>query len=210
MISRFCILPLLGIALLSVGCSVLPRAKSPESYRLPQTSLLHTNAPPVAWSLRIETPRAEHTIDSNRIAVLPEGDVVSVYQDARWSDNATTLLRNRLVDGFRDDGRVGALMTDDDALPTDYELDGELRAFQSEYQGGAPNIVVRYNARLVERRSLRIVAARSFDVRQPVGGIAVPSVVVAFGQTCDTLSRQIVEWVFQQPLRADRPDDRSR
>lgn len=190
-----------AIALLA-ACSVLPKSEPQSIYRLPANPLPHTQASSVSWTLRIDTPQAERMIDSSRIAVLPEGDVVSVYKGARWSDNATKLLRNRWMDAFRDDGRIAGLSSDDDNLQADYSLTGDLRAFQSEYQGGQPVVVIRLDARLVHNNGLRIVASRRFEVTQPVGGKAVPQVVIAFGQASDALASQLVAWTLQQPLDA--------
>lgn len=184
------------------GCSVLPKAESPDIYRLPSTALPHAQAGAVNWSLRVDTPQADRSIDSARIAVLPRGDVVSVYQGARWSDRVPTLLRNRLLEAFRDDGRIAALSSDDMNLQADYALSGDLTAFQSEYRSGQPVIVVRYDARLVRNSGLRIVATHRFEISQPVGGTAVPQVVAAFGQASDALANQIVGWTLQQRMDA--------
>lgn len=183
------------------ACSVLPKAETPDIYRLPATPLPHAQAPTANWSLRINTPQAERMIDSSRIAVLPEGNVVSVYQGARWSDTATTLLRNRLIDAFRDDGRLPSVSSDDNALGADVTLAGDLRAFQSEYQGKTPTVVIRFDARLVQSGSLRVVATRRFDITQPVNGTAVPQVVAAFGQASDALASQVVAWTLQQSVQ---------
>ncbi|WP_266169953.1 ABC-type transport auxiliary lipoprotein family protein [Dyella subtropica] len=180
------------------GCSVLPKAESPDIYRLPSTALPHAEAGAVNWSLRIDTPQADRAVDSVRIAVLPQGDVVSVYQGARWSDRVPTLLRNRLLEAFRDDGRIAALSSDDTSLQADYALNGDLTAFQSEYRNGQPVIVVRYNARLVRNSGMRIVATHRFEISQPVSGTAVPQVVAAFGQASDALANQLVTWTLQQ------------
>lgn len=184
------------------GCSVLPKAESPNIYRLPSTALPHAQTAAVNWSLRVDTPQADRSIDSARLAVLPQGDVISVYQGARWSDRVPTLLRNRLLEAFRDDGRIAALSSDDMNLQADYALSGDLTAFQSEYRGGQPVIVVRYDARLVRNTGLRIVATHRFEISQPVNGTAVPQVVAAFGQASDTLARQMVEWTLQQRVDA--------
>ncbi|MFC4764061.1 ABC-type transport auxiliary lipoprotein family protein [Dyella koreensis] len=195
----FRVVGVLSLAWLA-GCSVLPKAESPEIYRLPSTALPHAQAGAVNWSLRIDTPQADRSIDSARIAVLPRGDVVSVYQGARWSDRVPTLLRNRLLEAFRDDGRIAALSSDDMNLQADYALSGDLTAFQSEYRSGQPVIVVRYDARLVRNSGLRIVATHRFEISQPVSGTAVPQVVAAFGQASDTLANQIVGWTLQQRM----------
>ena len=187
---------------LLAACSVLPKAESPDIYRLPQTALPRAQSSVVNWSLRVDTPQAARMVDSSRINVLPQGDVVSVYKGARWSDNGPTLLRNRVIDAFRDDGRIGALSSDDSSLQADYALAGDLRAFQSEYQGNQPVVVIRFDARLVQNNGLRIIATRRFEVSQPVSGTAVPQVVAAFGQASDQLASQLVAWTMQQPLQA--------
>jgi cholesterol transport system auxiliary component len=84
------------------------------------------------------------------------------------------LLRNRLLDGFQRDGRVQRLSADDSNLQADYELGGELQAFQSEYRAGQVEVVIRYDARLVQGRSQRILASKRFEVRQPLADKQVP------------------------------------
>ena len=195
---------LLAAMLATAACSVLPKAESPDIYRLPATPLPHAQANAVNWSLRVDTPQAERMLDSARIAVLPQGDMVSVYKGARWSDRITVLLRNRLLEGFRNDGRVAALSSDDTNLQADYVLSADLTAFQSEYRGKDPVVVLRYDARLVRNNGLKIVAARRFEVTQPVNGSAVPQVVAAFGQAGDALATQVVEWTLQQRMDAAR------
>ena len=196
---------LLAIALATAACSVLPKAESPDIYRLPAAPLPQAQASAVHWSLRVDTPQAERMLDSARIAVFPQGDMVSVYKGARWSDRVTVLLRNRLLEGFRNDGRVAALSSDDTNLQADYVLSADLTAFQSEYRGKEPMVVLRYDARLVRNNGLKIVAARRFEVTQPVHGTAVPQVVAAFGQAGDALAAQVVGWTLEQ--RADMARD---
>jgi cholesterol transport system auxiliary component len=190
---------LFAAALLALsGCSVLPKAESPDIYRLPAAPLPRAQANTVNWSLRVDAPQAERMLDSARIAVFPQGDMVSVYKGARWSDRVPVLLRNRLVEGFRNDGRIGALSSDDTNLQADYVLSGDLTAFQSEYRDKLPVVVVRYDARLVRNSGLKIVASRRFEVTQPVNGTAVPQVVAAFGQASDALAAQVVGWTLEQ------------
>ncbi len=193
--------PVLTAVMLLGACSIFPKPEPQEIYRLPSTPLPHADAQPVNWSLRVDTPQGGRMIDSARIAVLPQGDVVTVYRGARWSDPATTLLRNRLIDAFHDDGRIAALSSDDSSLQADYILTGDMRAFQTEYQGDHPVVVIRFDARLISNAGLRIVATHRFEVTQPVNGSAVPQVVTAFGQASDALAAQLVSWTLQQPAR---------
>ena len=152
----------------------------------------------VDWSLRIARPRTSLVLESPRIAVRPHGDEISVYQGARWSDPAPSLLRDRLMQAFQADGRVRGLSSDDSNLQADFELGGDLRAFQTEYPNGQASALIRYDARLVRTDDKRVVASRRFEVSQPVDGKKVAAVVSAFGKAGDTLSAQVLDWTLRQ------------
>ena len=185
-----------ALALIS-ACSILPKADPSDVYRLASAQPAGQGAS-VAWSLRVNKPQTSEFLDSPRIAVVPNGDLISSYANTRWSDPAPVLLRNRFMDGFQRDGRVTLLSTDETNLQADYELGGQLQAFQSEYHGNAVEVVIRLDARLVRGSDQRIVASRRFEVHQPVNDAKVPAVVAAFGQAGDQLNRQVVDWVVQQ------------
>ena len=179
------------------ACSILPKADPSDVYRLASAQAT-TQGTPVSWSLRLSKPQTSEFLDSPRIAVVPNGDLISSYANSRWSDPAPVLLRNRLLDGFQRDGRVTLLSTDDTNLQADYELGGQLQAFQSEYRGSAVEVVIRLDARLVRGSDQRIIASRRFEVHQPVTDIKVPAVVAGFGLAGDQLNKQVVDWVVQQ------------
>lgn len=190
--------PLLLAVLLLSACSILPKAEAPDVYLLPGSpGARPRQVSPLDWSLRIQTPQAGASLDSARIAVVPGDHVVTTYHGARWSDPAPVLLRDRLLDTFRNDGRVRALSSDEESLQADYVLGGALRAFQTEYQAGQPVVVIRYDAWLVRGRSQRIVATRQFELRQPSAGKAVPQVVEAFGRASDQLAADVLGWTVQ-------------
>ncbi|CAN2981923.1 cholesterol transport system auxiliary component [Pseudomonas sp. PM2] len=193
----------MALALVS-ACSILPKPDPSDVYRLAsaQPTIQGT---PVNWSLRVTKPQTSEFLDSPRIAVVPDGNLISNYANSRWSDPAPVLLRNRLLDGFQRDGRVTLLSTDETNLQADYELGGQLQAFQSEYRGKAVEVVIRLDARLVRGRDQRIIASRRFEVRQPVNDAKVPAVVAAFGQAGDQLNKQVVDWVVSQGNTALKP-----
>ena len=186
----------MALALVS-ACSILPKPDPSDVYRLASTQPA-SQGTPVSWSLRVTKPQTSEFLDSPRIAVEPDGNLISNYANSRWSDPAPVLLRNRLLDGFQRDGRVTLLSTDETNLQADYELGGQLQAFQSEYRGKTVEVVIRLDARLVRGRDQRIIASRRFEVRQPVSDTQVPAVVAGFGAAGDQLNKQVVDWVVQQ------------
>ena len=185
-----------GALLLSLlaGCSILPKAEVPIVYLLPSAKMPAATGAQLSWTLRVTTPQASGLIDSSRIAVVPGQDTITTYKASRWSDRAPTLLRDRLIDTFRADGRVPAVSNDDTNLHADRELDGQLRSFQSVYENGSPVAVVRYDAQLVNAADHRILATKNFEVREPAASKDVPQVVAAFGHASDVLAGQVVEW----------------
>lgn len=196
---------LVSLSLLS-ACSILPKSEPSNVYLLPAApAVAASTAAPVSWSLRVAKPQAVMVLDSPRIAVVPEGSVISNYQGARWSDNGPVLLRDRLLDGFQADGRIHELSSDDAQLQADLVLVSDLRAFQSEYNGGQVAVVVRLDVQLVQSASRKIIAARRFDIRQPASSAGVADVVAAFGQASNSLSAQLVPWVVQQCERSLQP-----
>ena len=74
------------------------------------------------------------------------------------------------MQAFQADGRVRGLSSDDSNLQADFELGGDLRAFQTEYPNGQASALIRYDARLVRTDDKRVVASRRFEVSQPVDG----------------------------------------
>lgn len=189
----------LWLLALSVGlgaCTVLPESPPQDVYRLPPSALSPAPGDVADVSLRVARPSASDMLSSTRIAVVPEGNRFSVYQDARWSSPVPTLWRNHLLDAFHKDGRIERLSSARENLRADVELGGILQAFQTEYAGGTPEVVIRFDAHLVDAGSKRILASRRFAVTEQVAGSQVPEVVEAFGRASDNLSRELIDWTL--------------
>ncbi|MEY5099295.1 MAG: hypothetical protein RJA36_2014 [Pseudomonadota bacterium] len=193
-----CALGATALALLS-ACSVLPRPVPQDVYLLPAgPAQAHTPASPLPWSLRVMRPAASAMLAGQRILVLPEEQRVSYYKGASWNEPVPTLLRNRLLDTLRADGRISQLSGDERLLQADFELDSDLRAFQSEYRDGIPQAVIRLDVRLVRTGSQRIAASRRFEIRRPAAGTAVGDVVEALGLAADQLADELSRWTAEQ------------
>jgi ABC-type uncharacterized transport system, auxiliary component len=63
-------------------------------------------------------------------------------------------------------------------------------------------VVIRYDARLVQGRSQRILSSKRFEVRQPLAGTQVSAVVAGFGAASDQLAGQVVNWTVAQSALA--------
>ncbi len=195
-INRYLLITAMGFL---SACSVLPKPETLTVYQLQAPSMeKRAQSRPVPWSLRIATPYSSQVIDSMRVLVLPEPNQVSAYSKARWSDPAPILVRNYLTAAFRASGALASVSTDVSNGQADYELGGDLIAFQVEYVDEAPAVRIRLDATLTQEATNRLVSARSFEIRQAVDGKEVPEVIAAFEVAIDQLSAQVRQWVVQQ------------
>lgn len=188
-----CALPL-------TACTILPTPNPVDVYLLPTSSDVTDPADRALrpWSLRIARPDSNGQLLGQRILVIPEPNRMEVYQGASWHEPAALLMRKRLFDAFRADGRVSALSIEEMRTFADYELGSELGAFHSEYQQDSkpPEAVVRLDVRLIDTTSRRIVASRAFEVREAAADSSIPAVIAAFGRAADQLSAELVSWAI--------------
>lgn len=201
-----------GIMLLLSACSLLPESRPVSIYTLPasRTSInINPGTTTLDWSVRVMTPYANQTLDSNRIAVIPEANQISNYKDARWSDRVPVLLREQLIDALRSDGRIKAITSDNSLLAADTELFSDLYAFQSEYHNGVPEIYVRLDAQLIQQKTQKVLASRRFEIRSASQNTDVRSIVQTFGSVCDKLTQELTAWtvsILQNQPRGDNHD----
>lgn len=181
------------------ACSILPAAAPVDTYVLPGAQwprAAQNNAPKTTGpALRIARPVAHGVLAGKRMVVMPQADRQQVYQGAVWSDPAPHMLRQRLLDAFLADGRLPWVDTDEGpAAQVDYLLASQLRSFHSAYQNGQPVALIRMDAQIVDTRSNRIIASRSFTAEQATASKAIPDVVQALGQASDRVAKEMVDW----------------
>lgn len=179
-------------ALTLAACSILPKHAPVQVWQPPSHATVQPGG--ATSSLRVATPRATGLLDATGIVVMPEPGRVSTYAGARWSKAPALIVRARLVDAFMAAG-LPTVTTDDDRFTSDYVLSGNLRAFQAEYRGGAPVVVVRFDAQVRKGGSLHLLATHSFVITRQPAGTDIAQVVAAFGAADDALAAQVVHWL---------------
>ncbi|OWL89835.1 ABC-type transport auxiliary lipoprotein family protein [Halopseudomonas aestusnigri] len=193
---------LLGLTLMS-ACSVLPESEPLTTYQLPAPRLATSSQPPLPHSLRIITPTASYSLQTPRIMVTPEGNTLTSYQGARWTDPNPVLLREHLVQAFQQSGSFKSVSTEVHALQTDIQLYSDLRQFQTLYRGDSVSAIIELDAKLVDPGSRGVIASRHFRVSQPLTDTAVPAVVDGLSSAADTLAQQLLDW-SRATLRQDQ------
>ncbi|CAM3980934.1 ABC-type transport auxiliary lipoprotein family protein [Serratia silvae] len=180
------------------ACTILPESPIQQVYLLPAQPAAVAGGQVSERSVRIVQPNTSQFLNGTRIAVQPQGAEITSFSGSRWSDPAPLLLRNRLIQEFRTSGHFRSVSSDDDNLQADLELGGDLSSFQGVYDGERGEVVIRFDARLVRTSDRRVMASRSFAVREPINGKSMDNVVQAFGLASDKLAAQTLAWARQQ------------
>ncbi|MGC3871883.1 ABC-type transport auxiliary lipoprotein family protein [Halomonas sp. GXIMD04776] len=189
---KFLVLMILASSL--AACTLLPGAEPARTFILPVGAQAPSSNAPLDATLQVATPRANAILKNRRILVMPSSNELSVYKGARWSTDVPVLLRDRLIEAFRQSGRLTGVFAGSAPVRSDFMLLSELDAFHSEYQADTPWVVIRLDAQLIEGASRRLLANRYFTVRIKSEGTRIESVVDAFGRAADELSEQLLDW----------------
>ena len=154
--------------------------------------------PKVPWSLTIIRPNSTSILDSNRIAVRPEANILQVYQGANWSDSLPDLMQSVLVESFEDSGAIATVSRQNSGVPAEVALLIDIRQFEAVYEAGSkiPSVVLQLHAKVLEYPSNRVIAVKTFHAKIPSASKEVPDVVQAFDQGLSALSVEIMSWTL--------------
>lgn len=189
---------LLAGSLLLSGCTLLPESQPLSVYQLPSSAPQQSAAQPLPLALRINTPQAGFAHSSPRLLVNPQGDQLSSYKGARWSDPLPALVREHLRRAFAQSNGFDSVSSDEHGLHADIQLGSDLLAFQVVYRDQQPVAVVELEARLIEPGARRVLASRTFRAEQTLADPQVPAVVRAQAAALDQLTAELIDWSLQQ------------
>ena len=150
----------------------------------------------------VETPLASDTLDTARMLVMPTPGVIEVFPAARWRDPAPALLRSLVVQGFEGSGRIVGVGSAASGLHADLALAMDLRDFQLEVGSGGPHAAVRFQARLLDYATNRVLATRAFAAQAPAAGSDAASAFAAFEVALDTVVPELVDGTLEQGTAA--------
>ncbi len=189
-----------AMAMLSLAsCSVLPKREPLKIYEpAPASAQIPAAWPSVSWSLVVGRPSTGQTLDSERISVRPVSGEVQVYKGAIWSDDVADLMQTRLLQRLEDSGKILAVSRPGSGMRGQYQLQMELRSFDSIYKAEKtpPEATIEVRARLVAVGNGEVIAARSFQQSQTASSEDITDVVAAFSQSLARIDDEIVGWTL--------------
>ncbi|HEX2583767.1 MAG TPA: ABC-type transport auxiliary lipoprotein family protein [Steroidobacteraceae bacterium] len=191
---------ILLLALLASACgtSELLQSKVAE----PQVYVLKPADAGVAqvafnYQLAVALPTALPGLDTDRIAVLRNGNHLDYYFGARWGGTAPEVTQAFIVALLQSQQGFRNVVAENARIDADYLLEVSIADFQTEYAGSdAPVVHVTVVANLIsikQRKSLPAIrATASVNAKDNRLGAVVDAFQSALQQTTTHLSEQLV------------------
>ncbi|KXS37856.1 MAG: hypothetical protein AWU55_1954 [Halomonadaceae bacterium T82-2] len=191
-------MPLLVLSGLLSGCSLLPEREPVRLFTLSEPSLSASPGSACDLTLRVDTPSAGSPLDGPRLLIMPSPGEFQAYAGARWRDDAPLLVRDHLIEAFRLDGRLAAVVDDASRARSDATLASQLGAFYSRYRKGTLEVMVRLDVQLLDEANREVLASQRIEVAAPSDDDGLESVVEAFGHAADQLASELVDWTLRE------------
>jgi cholesterol transport system auxiliary component len=192
----------LGLA----GCAKLFTEPPRPLFRLTAPGDFNANLPHTNAQIVIDAPYAPEGIELRRIAVIRSPNALDYLADGDWADRTPAMVRAVLVEAFENSKAVAAVGPDSLDLRADFEIEGDLRHFEAEYDspagagGGVPSVRVALAVKLVTVPERKILAQTLISAREPAAANATPQIVDAFNAAMGRVAKQVVEWTLSNPV----------
>ncbi|AFJ47201.1 ABC-type transport auxiliary lipoprotein family protein [Shimwellia blattae] len=182
------------------GCTLVKQPPPVQRYGL---AVSDTQAlclqPQPGTTLKVTAPRTSHFLDSDRIAVRNEQHELMVYQGARWQDRAPLLLRDALAQALQSQHCSGTVITDEQRLPAQFRLSGQLAVFEGDYSQTPGRVKIDIWLYLSEAKSGSLLASRRFIITRPIAaGSGTAGAVRAFAEASGQLAAETGRWLQPQ------------
>lgn len=188
---------LLGLLLLTAGCTILPDREPQRQFALPASAYLDASGPATEATLRIDTLTASAPHGGNRLLVMPSPDEYAVWTGVRWRDDAPRLLQERLLEAYRHTGRLKGVLDDASHARSDITLTGHLTAFHLRLDGNVHRAMVSLDAQLIDESSRELLSSQRFEMTSTVGDATPEAAVQALGRASDALAEALIGWTIE-------------
>jgi len=137
-------------------------------------------------------------VKSEKITVKPNGNEIQFMAEARWSDQASSLIADYLRVSL--DGADGWMVVDRKhaVLDHDFRLDLDVRDFSMHVsEGSAPEIVFQVAADMFQSNPLTLVSRKSFTAQVRARENTQAAIIAAFNEAVEDVSGEIKAWITQ-------------
>lgn len=201
---------LLGVCLASMvlsACSVLqPKVTTPPSfYALEYTgpaasaSAARTPQPANAPTLVISPVRAASGFDSQRIIYLREPHKLEYFAHSEWIDSPARMLGPLMVAAIEQTGAFRAVVMTPGSAGGELRLDTEIVRLQQDFQSQPSTVHFTLRVYLVEEKTRKVLAWRSFESKVPASSDDPKAGVVAANQAVRTVLEELSQFLLRRP-----------
>jgi cholesterol transport system auxiliary component len=197
------VLALCTLALSLAGCSLLPEPGEPtKKYTLGALSdeggsdSEHRSH---SRQLIVDLPTLYPPLDSTRIALKPQEQLIDYYADVEWADRLSALIQESLIYSLQNKAGLRGVSRPTEGIQADYALKIEVRKFYVD-QKEAPQhstAQVDYMVHLVKLPERHIVVSQQFTHTQTIPEHSMDSIIKSLNTAHLEVSRALVPWVVR-------------
>jgi cholesterol transport system auxiliary component len=195
------------MAVMGLGaCSVLqPKASTPPSfYALEYTGPAATPASARGAlssgpTLVISPVRAASGFDSQRIIYLREPHKLEYFAHNEWIDSPARMLGPLMVASIEQTGAFRAVVMTPGSAGGELRLDTEIVRLQQDFQARPSSVQFTLRVYLVEEKTRKVLAWRTFDAQVPASSDDPRAGVVAANRAVQTVLEELSQFLVKRP-----------
>ena len=186
-------LPLLALA---GACQLPGRAAPPREFRVTPKTTFSPDLPKVSWSLVVDRPTIDRSIDTARIA-RTSGVEIEYYADATWVDRPAAMIEPLIVQSFENSRAIDVVAGRRSEVRGDFMLQPNIAAFQAQpTDSGPPEARVVMSARLMAMPRREVVGTTEIGRSVRAQGGDLPAIAAAFDDALGKVLKRLVEWTL--------------
>ncbi len=184
----------LATALGMSACTVFPIPEAPRLMELAPPAEREVFDTPRSAALRVDTPLASDPLDSTRVLIKPTPFEFKAVSGARWRDSIPVVLRDYLIQEFRQSGSFSSVMTDTSPATARLTLITELTGFHAETRAAGTVVVLHLHTELMENRSRKSLCVLDQREEALAASATLDDLMSAFSLAASALSADITRW----------------
>ncbi|MBO0343589.1 ABC-type transport auxiliary lipoprotein family protein [Roseibium limicola] len=145
----------------------------------------------------VARPRALKALDTDHIAVVQEGQLISYFPQAAWSDALPNVVQAKIAEALQNTNALRGVGLPGDGLLIDYQLQSDIRTF-ALHTAGSDRGVVEIAGRLVNDKNGRTVASQVFKAEVASAGVGPQQAVAALDQAATQVLAEMTTWVLSK------------
>jgi cholesterol transport system auxiliary component len=185
-----------AILLAVAACQLPGRGPPPREFRVTSKTTFADDLRKVGWSLVVDRPTNERSIDTARIA-RTAGLKVEYYANAMWVDRPAAMIEPLIIQSFKNSGAIEVVAGRRSDVRPDFMLQTNIAAFQAQQaESGPPEARVVMSARLMAMPKREVVGTTEIGRSAPAQAGDLPSIAAAFDEALGKVLKRLVEWTL--------------